>query len=192
MPNNKILYKNIKNDNLYEVINMDVIDKNSDRNDDRTIYYTDGVGVYTRRYKEFYEKFIKIEVENYVEKITSVDYVKRAIRTESNDMDSIIKRFSNPVVVRLVHSIMGLTTETGEFMDVLKRHLFYGDSIDFKNLKEEIGDEMWYIALAIDALETTLDEVMSGNIEKLRKRFPEKFTKHDALNRDTNNELTHI
>ncbi len=79
---------------------------------------------------------------------------------------------------------MGLTTEAGEFVDMLKKHIFYGKPIDYVNAKEEIGDTLWYTALAIDVLETTMNEVMTVNIDKLKARYPEKFTEFNAENRD--------
>ena len=57
-----IKYKHKKTGNLYEVINMDVIDKNTDRNDDTTVYYTDGTKVYIRRYEEFCKKIVKNDI----------------------------------------------------------------------------------------------------------------------------------
>ena len=116
--------------------------------------------------------------------ITSANYVQNAIRTESMDFDAIASRLCDPDTIRLLHSAMGLSTEAGEFLDMLKKHIFYGKELDITNAKEEIGDSMWYVAIAIDVLQTTLNDVMQVNINKLRERYPEKFTSEDALCRD--------
>lgn len=120
--------------------------------------------------------------------ITSANYVQNAIRTESMDLDAIASRLCDPDTIRLLHSAMGLSTEAGEFLDMLKKHIFYGKELDLTNAKEEIGDSMWYAAIGIDVLRTTLNDVMQGNINKLRKRYPEKFNKEDALCRDLDGE----
>lgn len=120
--------------------------------------------------------------------ITSQNYVKSATKTESPITEAMIDRLTEPQTIRLLHAAMGLSTEAGEFMDMLKKHIFYGKPLDLVNAKEEIGDTMWYTALAIDVLQTTLDEVMTVNIEKLAFRYPEKFTEFRAENRDLETE----
>ena len=36
----------------------------------------------------------------------------------------------------------------------------------------ELGDVMWYIAQACMALDTSFDEIVEMNVEKLKKRYP--------------------
>lgn len=121
--------------------------------------------------------------------INSENYVENSIRTESKDFEKIKERLNDPTIIRLLHSFMGLTTETGELMDVLKKYIYYGKSMDETNLVEEIGDESWYLAIAIDTLKTTMNEILTMNIEKLKKRYPEKFTEDAAINRNVVNEM---
>ena len=122
--------------------------------------------------------------------ITSDNYVENAIKTESVDFDKIKDRLSNKDTIRLLHAAMGASTETGEFVDMLKKHIFYGKDIDFVNAKEEIGDVLWYAAIAADVLKETMNNIMTVNIKKLKKRYPDKFTENDAINRDTDEERT--
>lgn len=98
------------------------------------------------------------------------------------------ERMSDPKFAQLMHAAMGMVTEAGEFMDALKKHAMYGKPIDDTNLLEEIGDQLWYQALALRVLGSTFGAEMGRNIAKLRARFPHKFTEHDALNRDLDNE----
>ena len=119
-----------------------------------------------------------------MEKITSEDYVKNVLRTESSDLNLIAERLSKPETIRLLHAAMGLATEAGEIVDMLKKHIFYGKSLDMVNAMEEVGDSMWYAGVAIDVLQTTMNDVLTKNIEKLKLRYPEKFTEHHAINRD--------
>lgn len=113
-----------------------------------------------------------------------VQYQADAYRTEAPIDEAMIARSSNPELIRLEHAAYGLVGEVGEFIDQLKKHKYYGKSLDYVNLEEEIGDCMWYIALACNALGVDLQKVMDTNIAKLKVRFPHKYNQHDVLNRD--------
>ena len=80
------------------------------------------------------------------------DYKEAALRTESNDFEAIQKRISSKRNIRLLHAGIGLATESGEFLDALKKAIFYGKELDRVNLQEEIGDLLWYCAIALDEL----------------------------------------
>ena len=95
---------------------------------------------------------------------------------------------TNYLKLRLLHVGMGLATEAGEFMDALKRYVFYGKELDTVNLIEELGDVTWYLRIACDVLGVSLAEVIQKNVDKLRKRFPDKFTEDKAVNRDLEEE----
>ena len=90
----------------------------------------------------------------------------------------------------LLHGAIGLATEAGEMLDAVKRSLFYGADLDRTNLIEELGDLEWYMAVIRDALDVTQEEVQRINIDKLRARYPEKFTQQHALDRDLDRERT--
>ena len=92
----------------------------------------------------------------------------------------------------LMHSVMGVVTEAGELMDVLKRYSVYGKEFDKVNLKEEYGDLLWYIALGCKYLDISMSAMMDANIRKLAKRYPDKFTKRDALSRDLGSERAEL
>lgn len=82
------------------------------------------------------------------------------------------------------HMITGMQTESAEISDVYKKHIAYGKPLDFVNIKEEIGDIMWYIANMCNLHGWDLSEIMATNIEKLKARYPDKFSNEHALNRD--------
>jgi len=111
------------------------------------------------------------------------DYQKEALRTDTLDHYECLNRI-DPTKLRLLHSALGMHTEAAEFADALKKHIFYGKPLDFTNLKEEVGDLLWYIAIACDTLRVPMGEIMERNIKKLRVRYPDKFNNHDATNRD--------
>lgn len=111
--------------------------------------------------------------------MTLEEYVGNAIRTESRTVVHV-----QGDAARVLHAAMGCVTEAGEMMDQIKRHVFYGKPLDEVNLVEEAGDLLWYLAILSHALDAPLADVMERNIAKLRRRYPDKFTQEDALNRD--------
>lgn len=88
----------------------------------------------------------------------------------------------------ILHAAMGICTEAGELQDQLKKSFFYGKKLDMVNIEEELGDAMWYIGMCCQRLGLSMEKIMEQNIEKLRVRFPEKFTTELALSRDLNKE----
>ena len=83
----------------------------------------------------------------------------------------------------LINGVMGLCGEAGEAIDIVKKHLAQGHSLDREHLIEELGDIAWYLAETATALEIELDEVFSRNMEKLKKRYPAGFDKQQSLQR---------
>lgn len=115
-------------------------------------------------------------------------YVDDAARTDAPLTAELLHRLTNPVVVELLHASLGMVTEAAELADMLKKHVFANKPLDMVNAEEELGDELWYVAKAIRAINSTMADVMTMNIEKLRLRFPEEFSEEQSLNRDTDNE----
>ena len=78
---------------------------------------------------------------------------------------------------------MGLAGETGETVDIFKKHIYQGKDLDINDVIEEIGDILWYIANLCNVNKITMKECMESNVEKLRKRYPNGFSIKDALER---------
>lgn len=108
--------------------------------------------------------------------MTNEEYITKVLRTESPSFSRVNKR--------LLHSCLGVADEGGEYAKAIKRSLFYDRPLDVANVKEELGDLLWYIALAVDELGTTFEELMDLNIAKLMKRYPEQFTAELAEKRN--------
>ena len=85
---------------------------------------------------------------------------------------------------RVFHSIIGIATESTELCEALLHTLTTGEDLDVVNILEENGDINWYQAIMMDACGGDWGDILENNIEKLKERFPEKFTNEDALNRD--------
>lgn len=84
---------------------------------------------------------------------------------------------------QLDNGLKGLCGETGECMDLLKKHEHQGHPLHRDKLIEELGDVMWYIAEAASSLNVSLEEVAKRNIDKLRKRYPDGFEVDKSVNR---------
>jgi len=116
------------------------------------------------------------------------EYLKACLKTETVDFTPVQERLQDTGNIRLLHAAIGLCTETGEFQDALKKAIFYGKTLDRTNLVEELGDIMWYVAIATDELGVTLEEVMDKNAEKLAARYKDGFTEKQALERNLKEE----
>lgn len=87
--------------------------------------------------------------------------------------------------VDLIHGIIGKATEAGELLEAMMEAMESPFAyIDQVNVKEEVADGQWYDAVIAKALGFTFEEIQATNIHKLRKRYPNKFTEYDAINRD--------
>ena len=76
---------------------------------------------------------------------------------------------------RLATAAVGLSAESGEFLEIVKKMVFQGKPWDEHNREHliiELGDVLWYVAQACMALEVSFDDVVAGNVEKLKKRYP--------------------
>lgn len=104
--------------------------------------------------------------------MNSERYQELALRT-AKDMGSYEKN--------LIHAALGLASDSGEFVDAIKKHVIYGKELDFENCIEELGDIIWFIVLACKTLEIELGQVMQANIKKLALRYPKGYSDFDAV-----------
>ena len=102
------------------------------------------------------------------------EYQVAAIRTA--------KHF-NHLPTDLTHAALGIATEGGEFTTVVKRAAIYDKTISAEmidHMAEELGDLLWYIALAAEHLDVPLNRIAERNIAKLAARFPQSYRNEDA------------
>lgn len=103
------------------------------------------------------------------------DYQKKALRT------------LNPSLSKseiLINGVMGLCGESGEAIDIVKKHLAQGHKLDRENLAKELGDVAWYLAETAYALDYDLESIFQMNLDKLAKRYPHGFEKEKSIDRD--------
>jgi len=78
-------------------------------------------------------------------------------------------------IERLLTGAVGLNSEGGEIMEIVKKLIFQGKPWDKEtkyHLKRELGDVMWYLTQCLMALETPIEEIVEMNVDKLKKRYP--------------------
>lgn len=94
---------------------------------------------------------------------------------------------ANDPLSKLTLGALGLAGETGEVVDLIKKHVFQGHAIDQEQLRDELGDVLWYFMLICHTVGCSLEEVMICNVEKLQRRYPHGFEakrsvhRHEAL-----------
>ena len=109
------------------------------------------------------------------------EYQKLAGRTECDQEAAALRmHLGCPASIRLDHAITGLFSKYAEIAGMIERWVWYNQPLDMVNLEEELGDCLWYLALACSAVGLDMASVMEKNIEKLKVRFPNKFTEKEA------------
>lgn len=126
--------------------------------------------------------------------MSPAEYQKNVLKTESSDFPAIQGRLfpqsGEVALARLLHASLGLQTESAEVADLIKKGIFYGKPVDSNKVIDELGDIMWYLALAADAMGHSLEHIMITNIAKLRERYKDgRFDADLAINKDTAREM---
>jgi NTP pyrophosphatase (non-canonical NTP hydrolase) len=121
-----------------------------------------------------------------------LEFVDGVTSEESKDHEAFVYRIQELEgqefpTERLLTAAVGLSAEAGEFTEIVKKIVFQGKPVNEENLfhmKRELGDVCWYLAQACIGLNTSIDEVIEMNVEKLEKRYPGgSFDVHHSENR---------
>ena len=122
-----------------------------------------------------------------------LDFVTEVTSLPSTDLAALLSRITeldieqDADVPRLLTAALGLTAESGEFTEVVKKIILQGKPYNEENvfhMKRELGDICWYLAQACMALDTTFDEIIEMNVDKLKSRYPGgEFDVHKSENR---------
>tara|TARA_R100000742_G_C4272200_1_gene91318 strand:- start:153 stop:557 length:405 start_codon:yes stop_codon:yes gene_type:complete len=122
------------------------------------------------------------DYEEFVNEVTS--QASKSPKNFIDEIDRIEEQGVNPA--RLLTASVGLSGESGEFSDIVKKVVFQGKEIDddvVKHLRSELGDIMWYVAQGCLALDTTIEELIDINTAKLESRYPGGFSMFRSENR---------
>ena len=105
--------------------------------------------------------------------MTGNEYQKLAMRTAGTTNTENL----------LVNGVMGLSGESGECIDIVKKHIFQGHNIDREHLAKELGDVAWYLAVTANSIGYDLETIMQMNVDKLMKRYPQGFSSERSQHR---------
>src|SRR6266404_8273706 len=104
--------------------------------------------------------------------MTPTEFLKTTERTDNYNIPSnlhtlILYGYSDGEktgnIAHILHAALGLGGEVGELQDALIKHFVYGKSLDRVNLKEELGDCLWFIGKMLRQLDSTFEEIMEIN-----------------------------
>ena len=131
-------------------------------------------------------------MQNQIDPQKYAQFVDGVTSQPSKDFDAFIYRLQelngeNSDIQRLLTAAVGLSAESGEFTEIVKKIIFQGKPYNDDNIyhmKRELGDIMWYLAQACMALNTNFNEILEMNIDKLKSRYPGgEFDAHYSENR---------
>ena len=112
--------------------------------------------------------------------MTPNEYQANAMRTASGISTSCPENL-------LLQGVMGMSGESGEALDIVKKIMFQGHELNEatkEHLIRELGDVLWYVATTAEALNVPLETVMQVNIDKLRARYPMAFDAERSQHRE--------
>ena len=122
-----------------------------------------------------------------------LDFVAEVTSEPSTDLPALLSRITDldvecdADIPRLLTAALGLTAESGEFTEIVKKMILQGKPYNEDNIfhmKRELGDICWYLAQACMALDTTFDEIIEMNVDKLKARYSGgEFDVHKSENR---------
>jgi NTP pyrophosphatase (non-canonical NTP hydrolase) len=128
-----------------------------------------------------------------IDPIKYTEFVRQTTSKPSLDWPTLSSRLTELEVkddcnvTQLLTAALGISAEAGEFTEVVKKIFLQGKPYTEENvfhMKRELGDIMWYIAQACMALDTSFDEILQMNYEKLSARYPDgTFDVHYSENR---------
>lgn len=129
-------------------------------------------------YKEFLSIVAVLSVIRWVDiggkKMDIKEFQNKATRTINHDLTT----------EQLISNMcMGISGESGEVIDIIKKHLYQGHELNKEHLTEELGDVMFYITNLATLLGIDMQDVLKNNIDKLLKRYPNGFDINKSINR---------
>ena len=135
-------------------------------------------------------------IHDFIEFGRRADQLKRAlfydaVKTHDDGArvvdNSVSDRMKSVVMIRFLHSILGLITEPAELAEWYDSHVFDDKEIDWTKVSKEYGDCEWYFGVGVDIQQEftgkSMAVILTDNIVKLALRYPEGFTEFHAQNR---------
>ena len=140
----------------------------------------------THKDNQPHKTYAKVDLDKYA------IFVDGVTSDPSKDYQSFLESLSSldgegSNIHRLLTAAVGISAEGGEFMEIVKKMVFQGKPWNDDNREHliiELGDVMWYVMQACAALDVSIEDVVAGNVEKLKKRYPGgEFNVYESENR---------
>jgi len=125
----------------------------------------------------FYNNYTKYD-ENFLDLSNKLNDLMLKYVTDGGNRST-----ESSINFRIFHGLLGTITESSELAMVLLKYLETGE-VDKVNVGEEFADSDWYKAIAFDELGLEESVTRQNVIEKLRVRFPDKYSDDAAANRN--------
>lgn len=105
------------------------------------------------------------------------EYQREALRTTSDRVEGVPEG-SERAALAIAYAALGIGGEAGELIGAVKKCLYQGRSFTATRplVKDEIGDVLWYLSWLAELFGHSLEDCAKANVEKLGKRYPDKFT----------------
>lgn len=100
-----------------------------------------------------------------------------------NEYQELASRTANDHMDALTNYGLGITGESGEVADIIKKHMFHGHGLDYNEMLKELGDVLWYVSNIARECGFSLETVAVNNVNKLKRRYPEGFSTERSVNR---------
>lgn len=111
-----------------------------------------------------------------------IEHYKIFVSSRNKPGDNILNEM-DAEKANIAHAAMGIGSEAGEIMTTVKRHFAYNQPLDRVNIKEELGDLLYFMQMLMNATDMTLEQVMMENMAKLEKRYPQGYSDQAAKDR---------
>ncbi len=105
---------------------------------------------------------------------------------DGNKYQELAMRTNRPEATpeqNLINGCLGLSGETGEVCDIVKKCMFQGHELEKERILDECSDVLWYLTLTVKSIGYSLNDAMEYNIDKLKKRYPDGFEVKRSINR---------
>ena len=124
-----------------------------------------------------YKEFVREVTSKESNQLSEMFYATKELETKNPNVNMSL----------LLTGGIGLSSETGEFNEIIKKCIFQGKPLNDETVfhcKRELGDIMWYWVSSCRALGLDPNEVIEENVNKLKARYPDgEFDVHYSENR---------
>jgi|688.fasta_scaffold00823_31 NTP pyrophosphatase (non-canonical NTP hydrolase) len=120
-------------------------------------------------------------MDSILDTVGYAEFVKTRVKDPTAIADNLQRRPRQ--IVGMLHAVLGISGEAGELLDAIKKTAIYEKELDIANVIEELGDLEFYLEMMRQELGVSRHFILAQNIDKLQKRYPDKYTDQHAIER---------